>query len=647
MKTLRTLLALAILICTGNTELYSQGTPCTAVSANTNCSAPTSASIPASWTAAGSGISNPACGGATNNGNYWITYTVPAGVTSWYLNVSPPGTGGSKIDDVGVQVYTASSATCASATFTLQNCFNDAGASVQREFTVTPGQIYYIRIFDTDGNGSGTNFVYCTTPNVTGNTPCSARPITSFPYTFSGNTTASGINNYMTGGCGGNYIPTSGAANDYFFSVNVAANSYLTFNLSGTTSGNYTELSVLTASSCSGTFTCVANGAWSGGLQAQGGATSSPCKTVYFATAGTYYIRIDGNTGSNGPFTLSVNSYTPTAGDACSNAIGMSSGSPVTINNTNCNYTMGPDDPSPSSLFCAGTVENTNWLLFQSNGSGTPISVNVNAVTCASGYYAPGPPAGLYSASGQFGILTSSTGTCGGTYTSAVACQSLSTGSTFSTTLPNTSVVNYYFIWDGNGGAECTYTITVTNVNPLPIELISFTGQIQGKKAMLKWATNAEVNNDFFTVERSLDSKVFSVVNTVKGKGNSNDLNFYTVYDNEPNLNGVTYYRLKQTDFNGSFQYSDIIAVQGESEKKAVLFPNPFMDELTLQLSEKISSQVDLTLTDVTGNVILRKSYAEVNSKEVKIPVSAIRKGIYFYKVSFDGKVTTGRLVKS
>ncbi len=628
-------------------SVLGQSTPCTAVSANTNCGAAVGASIPASWTGPGSGISDPSCGAATINGNYWITYTVPAGITTWVLNVQQPGTGGSKITDVGVQVYTASSATCASASFTLQGCYNAAGVNVLQELSVTPGQIYYVRIFDTDGSSAGSNFVYCTTPRALGDTPCNAVPITTFPFSFSGNTSSAGISNFMTGGCGGNWSPVSGAANDYFFAVTVAANSYLTMSLSGTSASNYTELSVLSAASCSGTFTCVTNGAWSGGLQAQGGATTTPCRTVYFATAGTYYLRVDGNTGSNGPFTLNVNSYVSSNGDGCANATGMSSGSPITINNTNCDYTIGSDDPAPSSLFCAGTVENTNWLVFQSDGSGNPISVNVSAVTCASGYYAPGPPAGLYSASGQFGILTSGTGTCGGAYSTAVACQSLSTGSTFSTSLSNTSIRNYYFIWDGNGGAECTYTITVTNVNPLPVELLSFTGKYSGRKVQLQWATNSEVNNDYFTVERSLDSKIFSDVNTVDGKGNSNDVNFYSVMDDQPNRNGTTYYRLKQTDFDGSVKYSDIIAVSSIEEKMIAIYPNPFTDELNIELAQRAESSLEIMISDLTGTLVFHKQFTDLQSKQIKILETGLGKGVYFYKLNKDGISTTGKIVKN
>jgi hypothetical protein len=559
-----------------------------------------------------------------------MALTTSASTYGLTLNFQRPGSGGSRIDDVALQVYTASSC---SGTFTLVGCYNTTGSTdVYEDIAATPNTTYYIRVFDSDGSGGGTTFSYCITANPRGNTPCSAIPITSFPFSYTGSTAATGITNYMTGGCNGNEAATTGTGNDMFFAVTVAANSYLTMQLTGTTAANYTELSVLSASACAGPWTCVTNGAWSGGLQAPSSPATSntPCRTVQFATAGTYYLRVDASLSASGPFTLSVSSYTPTAGDACTNATTMSSGTPVTINSTNCVFTTGTDDPT-GSLICAGTIENTNWLAFTANGSGTAIGFSVSGVSCNIGY---STGAGYYAASGQFGILTSSTNSCGGTYSTAVACQSLATGSTYSGTLPNTAGTNYYFVWDGNGGAECQYTISATNIIPLPIELISFDAKKDGQSVDLFWKTASERDNQYFTVERSSDAFTFEKIGTVNGAGTTTLQQAYYFSDKFPDTKGQNYYRLKQTDKSGTETYSAIKVVQFEksSPSNFTIYPNPSVaGEATIRLNNFPGTTVDIVIVDAQGTVVYKSS--EGLKEEIAL-APHLGKGIYFIKIS-------------
>ncbi|MFL5752085.1 MAG: glycine-rich domain-containing protein, partial [Bacteroidia bacterium] len=475
------------------------------------------------------------------------------------------------------------------------------------------------------GNGGSGKIIITYTPSATsGCDPCHPISISTSPFTYTG-TTVGGFN-YMTGGCAGNYSPTSGSGSDVFFAVTVAANSYLTCQLTGTSSANYTELSILSGV-CGGPWSCVSNGAWGGGLQTStsGGVftTSTPCRTVYFTSAGTYYLRVDASLAAEGPFTLSTSTFTPSAnvGDACSNPATLSSGVGTTINNTDCAYTVGTDDPSPASLFCAGTVENTNWLVFTASGTGGAITFNVSSVTCNTGYYTSGPPAGLYSAAGQFGILTSSTNACGGTYSTAVACQSLSTGSTYSGTLTNTAGVNYYFVWDGNGGAECQYTITATNVIPLPVTLVKFDATKNNKQVDLYWKTSSEENCSHFTVQRSLDGANFEDIGFVKAAGNSNVPLEYYFTDESPSMSGVSYYRLKQTDFNGEESVSSMKVVEFEhnSKENFIVYPNPSSKgESTIKTLNFDVAVIEVIIEDYTGKVVYSKTLG-VFENEVSI----------------------------
>lgn len=117
-----------------------------------------------------------------------------------------------------------------------------------------------------------------------------------------------------------------------------------------------------------------------------------------------------------------------------------------------------------------------------------------------------------------------------------------------------------------------------SNGNPLPVELLSFTATVKNNNQVeLDWATAIEINNDYFTVERSADGVTFAEVTTVDGAGNSTEVHQYSAIDGTP-VNGTSYYRLKQTDFDGAFKYSNIASVSiGNTEPTAqiTVYPNP------------------------------------------------------------------------
>lgn len=99
----------------------------------------------------------------------------------------------------------------------------------------------------------------------------------------------------------------------------------------------------------------------------------------------------------------------------------------------------------------------------------------------------------------------------------------------------------------------------------LPIELISFEAKLNNRQVDIHWATASEQNNDFFTIERSADGLNWEIVTTAAGAGNSIYRIDYAAYDSRP-LSGISYYRLKQTDFDGAFEYSNIVSVFNGNE---------------------------------------------------------------------------------
>ncbi len=121
-----------------------------------------------------------------------------------------------------------------------------------------------------------------------------------------------------------------------------------------------------------------------------------------------------------------------------------------------------------------------------------------------------------------------------------------------------------------------SFTLTTNSIVVLPIDLISFSGKKERKENVLKWETFSEINNDFFTIEKSTDGKDFEVVGIENGAGNSNHYLNYTLVDPDVKKT-INYYRLKQTDFNGKFTFSQLISIdnrEGENEKFIVRIIN-------------------------------------------------------------------------
>jgi len=128
--------------------------------------------------------------------------------------------------------------------------------------------------------------------------------------------------------------------------------------------------------------------------------------------------------------------------------------------------------------------------------------------------------------------------------------------------------------------------------NPLPIGLISFDGYQLNDEIILEWNTTSESNNDYFTIERSIDNANYIVIDHVNGAGNSSSILSYLFRDDKP-VDGINYYRLKQTDYDGKFEYFKTIAVtyskmynNGLNDLELNISPNPLnKGDLTIQIS--------------------------------------------------------------
>lgn len=114
-------------------------------------------------------------------------------------------------------------------------------------------------------------------------------------------------------------------------------------------------------------------------------------------------------------------------------------------------------------------------------------------------------------------------------------------------------------------------------IYPLPVELLNFDVNLNQSAVDITWSTSTEINNDYFIIERADASLSWKELATVKGAGSSNKLLQYSEKDRNP-LSGISYYRLKQVDFDGQYKYSDVVSVinsEIESNEDVFLYPNP------------------------------------------------------------------------
>lgn len=175
------------------------------------------------------------------------------------------------------------------------------------------------------------------------------------------------------------------------------------------------------------------------------------------------------------------------------------------------------------------------------------------------------------------------------------------------------SQIEYY-----NSGSSTSVTPCNTST-PLPVKLIKFeVKKISDNKCVLNWVTASEINNEKFEVQKSYDGIEFSPINEVAGSGNSLTLKSYSLLDYySPGT--TTFYRLKQIDLNGEFEYSKIVSLRSVTESTLV-YPNPFSSEINISPGEYEGENVELRT--INGVVLY-------NSKTHSISTDNLPNGIY------------------
>ncbi len=189
--------------------------------------------------------------------------------------------------------------------------------------------------------------------------------------------------------------------------------------------------------------------------------------------------------------------------------------------------------------------------------------------------------------------------------------------------------------------SECTDGCCGSGCAALPVSLVAFEAETTRMGVALQWCTVSEQSNDYFTIEKSLNGKDFKVLAEVKGAGDTNDERSYSYTDLTSN-GQKAYYRLSQTDFDGTHVYLKVVVVGSPEESTVRLYPNVIEGDASKLRVEGVTADMSWKLVDLNGNYINCGSF--INSKE--IDAGYLSKGLYVLQItSSQGFYQTEKLV--
>ncbi|MFL5730622.1 MAG: T9SS type A sorting domain-containing protein [Cytophagaceae bacterium] len=207
--------------------------------------------------------------------------------------------------------------------------------------------------------------------------------------------------------------------------------------------------------------------------------------------------------------------------------------------------------------------------------------------------------------------------------------------------------INYTATTYAVTGINCSAGSAVSYNCPLPVEFLSFHASAQGSTAVqLDWSTATEKDNAYFVVERSLNGIDFEAVGTVHGKGNSSSIETYLFTDNEV-VSGISYYRLKQVDNNGSYSYSGIETINLDGKISVNMQPNPNNGSFSIQVSGGAEKGLaEIIVLNALGQEVYTSSLNTNISNSKSIDIQHLASGIYFVQVQSNGSRWMEKIIK-
>ncbi|QQS36087.1 MAG: VWA domain-containing protein [Ignavibacteriales bacterium] len=184
-----------------------------------------------------------------------------------------------------------------------------------------------------------------------------------------------------------------------------------------------------------------------------------------------------------------------------------------------------------------------------------------------------------------------------------------------------------------------------TFVAQIPVELVSFSATLTGKTVELVWETASETNNLGFEIQRKFGEAEWTTIAQISGYGSSTETRRYSYVDDlsELNYKGKIYYRLKQIDFDGSYDFSEIVEVYFDAlpDDYSLLqnYPNPFNPSTTIAYLIPEDAFVDLRVFDILGKevFVIKNEYQKAGTYNIVFDGSSLASGVYFYRLNAVG----------
>ena len=216
---------------------------------------------------------------------------------------------------------------------------------------------------------------------------------------------------------------------------------------------------------------------------------------------------------------------------------------------------------------------------------------------------------------------------------------------------PDTIIVDYDTFSFGSSATVQLYSdasgsnLLSTCTEALPVELISFDASKTSHAIQLNWSTASELNNSHFIIERSIDGAEFLEIGTVAGNGTSNEIIDYEYQDLDMVQGVDVFYRLKQVDFDGEYEYSKVVMIKSDLEKKRIVIQNPVVNTVSVSFEDELPSST-IMVSDLTGRVLVTQSFE--NTALLEVDISDLIPGQYIVSVMAEGNfVQNNRIMKT
>jgi hypothetical protein len=174
----------------------------------------------------------------------------------------------------------------------------------------------------------------------------------------------------------------------------------------------------------------------------------------------------------------------------------------------------------------------------------------------------------------------------------------------------------------------------------LPVEMSYFRGSEKSYGNLLEWETVTEINNEKYVIEKSKNGRSFTAVDYILGNKNTTETSTYEYVDSQP-FSGLNYYRLKQVDFNGDYDYSTTIIIENHSESKIDIYPTLVSESINVELNTDEANQV--VIFDQSGKSII---HTVIDDGKNTIDLTALNGGAYYMTVYMESGPYVEKFIK-